>query len=179
MRSIPSAASAALVVLLAACSGTPGPDSGGAAGGGETKAPAGIGGGGGSSGTVVKPQPPGQGYASVDGLELTLTMPGGLACSVTDEEFAFSFIKDDNAFALGGGGTRSNGEWFGSMSLQLIDENGQTVYSAKLLDNPGDIAVAGNSVSYSGPMERTDPPPPGEIPQQVDVGDGVFSATCA
>lgn len=49
---------------------------------------------------------------------------------------------------------------------------------AKLIDHPDGIAIDGDSVSYAGPMEKFLPAPPGELPQPIDAGDGVFSATC-
>lgn len=173
----------AAMVMLGACGGGAEPEggAGGADAGGAgaaTAAPAGAGGGAGSSGDVVNRQPAGQAAASVDGLEFTLTTPGGLACNVTDEEFSFSFIIGDNEVTMGGGATNDDGEWWGSLSLRVVADDGTTEYVAKLLDNPTRIAVDGSSVSYAGPMEKYSPAPPGELPQPVDVGDGVFTATC-
>ena len=168
----------AAIVVLGACGGgaEPADTTGGA--GGATAAPAGDGGGGGSTGDVVNRQPPGQATASVDGQEFTLTAPGGLACSVTDEEWGFSFIIGDNEVTVGGGATASDGGWFGSLSLRVVADDGTTEYVARLIDNPAAIAVDGASVSYSGPMDKYPPAPPGELPQPIDVGDGVISATC-
>jgi hypothetical protein len=127
---------------------------------------------------VVDRQPPGQGAASVDGLEFSFDTPGGIACKVTDEEFGFSFIQGDNEVTIGGGATISGGQWFGSLTMRIAADGGVTEYAAALLDNPSGVAVDGNSVSYSGPMLKYSPAPPGELPKGVDVGDGVFSATC-
>ena len=97
-------------------------------------------------------------------LRRRLSTPGGLACEITADNVGFSFIEGDNEVTLGGGATISNGQWFGSMSLQLFGEDGVTQYSAKLLDNPSGFAVDGSSASYSGPWEKTEPAPPGELP---------------
>jgi hypothetical protein len=165
-------------VILAACGGGTEPDGPTGDTGDGTGAVATDDGGGGSTGNVVNPQPPGQGYASVDGQEFTLSTPGGLACAVTDEEFSFSFIIGDNEVSIGGGASMSGGQWFGSLTLQMFGADGVTEYAAKLNDNPSGIAVDGDSVSYSGPMEKFEPAPAGELPDPIDIGDGVFSATC-
>jgi len=173
----------ASMIILAACGGgteleVAEPES--AAGGtsGEIAAPTSEGGGAGSTGEVVNRQPPGQGAASVDGQEFTFNTPGGVACKVTDEEFNYSFIIGDNEITIGGGASIQGDEWFGSLTMRIVGEDGTTEYSAKLNDNPAGVAIDGNSVSYSGPMEKYPPAPPGELPQPVDVGDGVFTATC-
>jgi hypothetical protein len=166
------------MIMLGACGGGAEPEGATGGTGGATAAPAGDQGGAGSTGDVVNPQPPGQAAASVDGQEFTFNTPGGLACSVTDEEWVFSFIIGDNEVTIGGGATNDGGDWWGSLSLRVVGDDGTTEYVAKLLDNPTGIAVDGDSVSYSGPMEKYSPAPPGELPQPVDVGDGVFTATC-
>jgi hypothetical protein len=167
------------ILALAACGGaTETVDSGAGAGGGGA-APTAAGGAAGSGGEVVNRQPPGTGYASVDGQELTLDTPGGLACKVTDDEFGFSFIRGDNEIGFGGGASISGGQWFGSLTLQFFGEDGATVYAAKVVDHPEGIAVDGNSVSYAGPMTLSTPAPAGEVSEPVDIGDGVFSATCS
>jgi hypothetical protein len=168
------AASVVALLVLASC------------GGGPTNAPASDGpttesageSAGGEDGNVVNPQPPNQGYASVDGLEYSFDTPGGLACEVTDDEFGFSFVIGDNEVNLGGGATISEGEWFGSLTLRIFADNAATEYSAKLIDNPSAIAVDGNSVSYSGPMERFAANDDGSPAEPEDVGNGTFSATC-
>jgi hypothetical protein len=167
------------MIILGACGGAAAPEqSPGVPGGGPTASTS-SGGGGGASGTVVNRQPPGQGAASVDGLEYTFDTPGGLACEVTPEEFSFSFIIGDNEVGFGGGASISGGQWFGSVTLILYAEDGNTQYSAKLVDHPDRVAVEGDSVSYSGPMEKFPPVEAGQLSQPVDVGDGIFSATCA
>ncbi|HEX9684141.1 MAG TPA: hypothetical protein VGA13_13735 [Acidimicrobiales bacterium] len=129
-------------------------------------------------GNVVNPQAPNQGYASVDGLEYSFDTPGGLACEVTDDEFAFSFVIGDNEVTLGGGATKSGGGWFGSLTLRIFADNAATEYSAKLTENPSAIAVDGKSISYSGPMERFAGSEDGSPAEPVEVGNGTFSATC-
>jgi len=133
---------------------------------------------GGRGGNLVNPQPPNQGYASVEGLEYTFDTPGGLACEVSDDEFSFSFVIGDNEVNFGGGATISGGGWFGSLTLRIFADNAATEYSAKLIDNPSAIAVDGNSVSYSGPMERFAQNDDGSPAELEDVGNGTFSVTC-
>jgi hypothetical protein len=172
--------SVAAIVVLGACGGGAEPEgtAGGGGAGGATAAPASDGGGAGSTGEVVNRQPPGQGFVSVDGQEFTFTTRGGIDCTVTDEEWSFSFIIGDNEVTVGGGATNDDGEWWGSLSMRVVADDGTTEYVAKLLDNPNGIAVDGDSVSYAGPVEKYPPAPPGELPEPIDVGDGVFTATC-
>lgn len=161
------------MLFLGSCGGSPSaPQSNGSAAGPEG------GSSGGQGADVVSPQLPGQGYASVDGLEYSFHTPGGLACEVTDDEFGFSFVIGDNEVNLGGGATMSGGEWFGSLTLRIFADNAATEYSAKLIDNPSAIAVDGQSVSYSGPMERFALNDDGSPAEPEDVGNGTFSATC-
>lgn len=129
-------------------------------------------------GAVVDRQEPGTAVASVDGRQFAFEEPGGLACVVSDDEVSFSFRIGDNEAVLGGGASISGGQWFGSITLRVLANNEVTEYAAKLIDNPSALAVDGNSVSYSGPMERFDPTEPGTLPEPVDVGTGTFSATC-
>jgi hypothetical protein len=168
------------ILVLAACGGaseTDGSDNGSGGGGGAAATAAG--GASGSGGEVVDRQPPGTGYASVDGQEYTFTTPGGVACRVSDDEFSFSFIQGDNEVTIGGGGSIQANGWFGSVSMRIVMDDGSTEYSAQINDNPDAVAVDGSSVSYSGPMVKYLPAPPGELPEPIDIGDGVFSATCA
>jgi hypothetical protein len=177
----------ASMVLIAACAGESGPESTTSDGGGDpaaATAATGDGGtgdggtGGGTGGGVVNPQPPGQGAASVDGQEFTFNTPGGIACSVTPEEFSFSYIIGDNEVTIGGGASIQGGQWFGSLSMRVTSDDQTIEYVAQLNDNPDAVAVDGNSVSYAGPMEKFLPAPPGELPQGIDVGSGVFTTTC-
>lgn len=164
----------ALAIAFSACGG--GDSGSGAQGAGED--PPAESDGGASAGNVVDPQPPGQAMASVDGREYTLTMTGGLPCAASADEFNFSYIIGDNDVVLGGGVSIVGGEWFGSVTLQIFENEGITSYSAKILDNPGGVAVDGQSFSYSGPMEMTVPSTDGSYSEPVDVGNGTFSATC-
>jgi hypothetical protein len=153
-------------------------DSGTAATDSADSGDAGSDSGSGGSGGVVDPQPPGNAIAVVDGQEFAFDLPGGLACQVSEEEFSFSFRIGDNEVVVGGGATRSNGEWFGSVSLQVFADNNVTDYSANVIDNPSAIAIDGNSVSYSGPMEKRAPTEDGSVPEPEDVGNGTISFTC-
>jgi hypothetical protein len=132
----------------------------------------------GSGGGVVDAPPPGTAFAMVDGQEFTFDLPGGLPCEVSEDEFSFSFRIGDNEVVVGGGATRSGGEWFGSMSLQVFADNNVTDYSANIIDNPSAIAVDGQSASYSGPMQKAAPTEDGSPPQLEDVGTGTISFTC-
>jgi len=165
------------MVLVGACGSGAGPDD--TSGGGGTETPATTaGGGGGSSGNIVNPQPPGQAMASVDGQEQTFTTPGGVGCKVTEDDWSFSYIIGDNEITIGGGASIQGGKWFGSLTMNIRREDGAATYAAKINDNPDAVAVDGNSVSYSGPMVKYLPAPPGELPEPIDIGDGVFSSTC-
>jgi len=166
------------MAMLAACGGATETDGTGEGSGGGAAAPTTAGGGASSGGQVVDRQPPGTGYASVDGQEYTFTTPGGVACKVSDDEFSFSFIQGDNEVTIGGGGSIQANGWFGSVSMRIISANDSTEYAAQINDNPDAVAVDGSSVSYSGPMVKYLPAPPGELPEPIDVGNGVFSATC-
>jgi len=166
-------------IVLAACGGSTETDGSTGGSGGEGAAPTAAGGGAGSGGGVVDKQPPGTGYASVDGQEQTFTTPGGIPCKVTDEEFSFSFIQGDNEVTIGGGASIQANGWFGSLSMRIVMDDGVIEYSAQINDNNDAVAVDGNSVSYAGPMVKYLPAPPGQLPEPIDIGDGVFSATCA
>ncbi len=62
--------------------------------------------------------------------------------------------------------------------MRVVADDGTTEYVAKLVENPAAVAVDGDSVSYAGPVDKYPPAPPGELPEPIDVGDGVFTATC-
>ena len=138
-------------------------------------------GGNGSRGRdVVDPQPPGQAMASVDGREFTLTEPGGLDCSVTDDAITFSFRLGDNEITLGGGGNQYDGEWLGGLDLRIAnpgDEPGPIAYFPELPKNSDGMAVSGDSFSYSGPMLKQ-LPNDGSNPLPIDVGAGTITLTC-
>ena len=175
-----------LILLLAACGG----DSGGSAsdtdsgdsgtttsdasGSAETDSA-----NGGSGGDVVDAPPAGQAFASVDGQEFTFDLPGGLPCEVSEDEFNFSFRIGDNEVVVGGGATRLNDEWFGSITLSIFADNDVTEYSANVVDNPSAVAVDGASASYSGPMQKIAPTDDGSAREPEDVGNGTISFTCS
>jgi hypothetical protein len=168
----------ASMLLVGACGGAD-PQESADGGGGDAMTPAATaasGGGGGSSGSVVNPQPPGQGAASVDGVEQTFTTPGGVACRTSAEEWSFSYIIGDNEVTMGGGASIQGGQWFGSLSMRVVTDDGTTEYAAKINDNPDAVAVDGNSVSYSGPMVKYLPAAPGELPKPIDVASSARPA---
>jgi hypothetical protein len=164
-----------LVLLLAACAGGEGGSNGDGGTNDETEGPSATNPPA-SGGNVVERQPPGQGYASIDGLEYTFDTTGGLDCETSAEEFGFSYVIGDNEVIFGGGASISGGQWFGSLTLQIFGDDGVTSYVAQVVDHPEGIAVDGDRVSYSGPMEKL---VPGSAPgESIDVGDGTFSSTC-
>jgi hypothetical protein len=61
-----------------------------------------------------------------------MTVPGGLRCTVTGQEFSFSFIQGDNEVVPCGGATGSDGEWLGSLAMRVVRADGTTEYVAKL-----------------------------------------------
>lgn len=174
-------AMAVLVLVLGACGGG---DDGSASSSDSTgngaSTPSETSAGDGASGDVTDPQPPGQAYASVDGLEFTFTERGGVACSISEDAITFSFIIGDNEVVIGGGANHEDGEWFGSMRLDVANpdtEPGPISYFPDLMGVTSGIAVDGQSMSYVGPMQKQ-PANDGSNPPPVDVGDGTFSATC-
>lgn len=135
----------------------------------------------GDEGDVVNPQPPGQANAVVDGLEYTLTEPGAVGCNIGGDSVAFSFRIGDNEVTLGGGASLSDGTWFGALELVVANpegENGPISYYPDLSSDEDGLAVAGSSMSYSGPMLKQ-PAQDGSNPPPVDVGEGTISVTCA
>ncbi len=168
----------ALILTVAACGG--GGDSGGGSDEGSVD-DGGVSSGGNESsggGDVVNAPPPGQATASVDGREYSFDTPGGRACEVSNDEFGFSYIIGDNEVNFGGGASIQGGDWFGTLTLRIFEDNVVTEYSAKLIDNPAAIAISGNSVSYSGPMEIRSTMANGSLSDPEDVGNGTFSSTC-
>jgi len=164
----------ALTLPIAACGTTPSsepPNEEGTTTSGDASSQSG-------SGQVVDKQEPGEAIARVDGLEYSFDTPGGIACTVSNEEFGFSFIIGDNEVSLGGGATVTGGQWFGSLTMRIFDDEGVTEYAAVINENSSAVVTEDNSVSYSGPMEVYRPSEPGEISEPESVGDGIFSATC-
>jgi hypothetical protein len=136
--------------------------------------------GGSSGGAVVNPQPAGQALASVDGIELTLTEPGALACTLADDSITFSFRIGDNEVTLGAGANLYDDGWLGSVDLRVANptgEDGPITYSVGLPANSSGMAVDGESFSYSGPMLKQ-PANDGTNPPPIDVGNGTISITC-
>ncbi len=130
--------------------------------------------------TIVDPQPPGTGYAAVDGLEFTLTEIGGLACTISQDAVTFSFIMGDNEVVIGGGANRYEDGWLGNIDLRVAnptDEPGPVSYYPDLMADGDGIAVNGSSMSYDGPMKKQ-PPNDGTNPAPVDAGTGTISVTC-
>ena len=137
-----------------------------------------------SSGEVVDRAAPGRATAAVDGLAFDFELPGGLACSISDDAITFSYRIGDNEVVLGGGANRADDGWIGGIDLRIANPDGEpgpiAYYPA-----PGDdgiidgsrVAVDGDSMSYSGPMLKQ-PPNDGTNPPPVDAGDGTISATC-
>jgi hypothetical protein len=136
--------------------------------------------GGSSGGAVVQQQAAGTALASVEGLEYTFTMPGGVACSISEEAVTFSYRIGDNEVTLGGGANLYDDGWLGSIDLRVANpssEPGPITYYPDLGENGDGIAIDGDSMSYSGPMLKQ-PANDGSLPEPVDVGDGVISVSC-
>lgn len=135
--------------------------------------------GSGDGGDVVNPQPAGQAFVSVDGLEYTMQEPGALECTISDESITFSFRIGDNEVTLGAGANLYE-EWLGNIQLVVANpagEAGPIGYSPDLAANGSGLVIDGSSASYSGPMQKQ-PANDGTNPPAVDVGDGIFSVTC-
>jgi hypothetical protein len=163
-----------VVLLVAACGGGDG-GSEGDPGGGDS------GGGSGSvSSNVVDRQEPGEGYASVAGREYNLVVSPALPCEITPEAVTFSFWVGDNSIVLGGGANLYDDGWLGSMQLTLFEpdgEEGPIYYYPDFTEHGDRIGIAGDSMSYSGPLLKQ-PANDGSNPPPVDAGNGTFSATC-
>lgn len=105
---------------------------------------------------------------------------GALDCKVAEDAITFSFRIGDNEVTLGGGANHYDEGWFGSIDLRVANpqgEEGPVSYFPDLATNSDSVAVDGNSMSYSGPMQKQ-PPNDGSNPPPVDVGDGTISVTC-
>lgn len=165
---------AAVVLVLAACSDDANdsdPDATAGDGGSEA---------GSTGGSVANVQPPGQATAMVDGQEFTLTEPGALECSITQDAITISFRIGDNEVTLGGGANRYDDGWLGSLDVRIANpagEPGPISYFPDLAAHGDGIAIDGDSMSYVGPMQKQ-PANDGTNPPPVDVGDGTISATC-
>lgn len=134
-----------------------------------------------SSGEVVDPQPPGQATVSVDGQEFVFDTLGPSPCNIEADSISFAFAIEETSATLGGGANLTDDGWQGDILMRIFDEEGLPVQyylqSEEGLMILGDIAVDGNSMSFSGPMEMQ-PPNDGSNPPPVEVGDGTISATC-
>ena len=165
---------AAVVLVVAACS-----DDAGDSAVDSTLADSGSQGAS-AGGSVVNVQPPGQAAVMVDGQEFTLTEPGALECSITQDAITISFRIGDNEITLGGGANLSDAGWLGSVDLRVANpegEQGPISYFPDLAAHGDSIAIDGDSMSYVGPMQKQ-PANDGTNPPAVDVGEGTISATC-
>jgi hypothetical protein len=150
---------------------------------GETTSSSGDGLGDGAGGTtVVDPPPPGHATVSVDGQEFNFELPGAVDCLVSTEAFRFSYRIGDNEVTLGAGANRYDETgWAGAISMivaEPVGESGPVTYSpatGAMTDEA--FAFDGDSMSYSGPMQKT-PPNDGSNPPPIDVGEGTITATC-
>lgn len=164
----------AVVLVLAACGGEDAStQSDSSSGDSESQgAPA--------SGDVVNRQPAGQATVTVDGQDFTLTEPGALECTVMPDAITFSFRIGDNETTLGAGANLYDAGWLGSIDLRIANpagEAGPVNYFPDLAANIDGVAIDGDSMSYSGPMQKR-PANDGSNPPPVDVGDGTISVTC-
>ena len=133
---------------------------------------------------MVNPAPAGQATVSVDGQQFTFELSGGLDCSISEEALTFAYRIGDNEVTLGGGANREDDGWLGSIRLTVANpdsEPGPISYYPDVGDgifiDGSLIAVDGDSMSYSGPMEKQ-PANDGTNPPPIDVGNGTISATC-
>lgn len=156
-----------LVLILVACGG----DDSGSAGGDDSDT---------AGGSVVDQQPAGQALVSVDGRDYSLEVSPAVDCSIADDAIRFSFWVGDNSVVLGGGANLYEDGWLGAIDIRISEpegESGPIAYFPDLAENGDGISISGNSMSYSGPMEKQ-PPNDGSIPDPIDVGNGVITVTC-
>lgn len=168
----------ALVVLGFAACGGDGEDGAAAPAGADDDGSAGD--AGSSGGEIADPQPAGQAFVSVDGMEYTLQEPGGVACTISDDAITYAFRIGDNEVTLGGGANLYDTGWLGNISLRIANpagEDGPVTYFPDLSVDGDGLVVDGASSSYRGPMMKQ-PPNDGSNPPPVEVGDGVISVTC-
>ena len=135
---------------------------------------------GGGGGAIVNPQPAGQAFVAVDGLEYTMREPGALDCTISDEAITFSFRIGDNEVTLGGGANQYDDGWIGNIDVRVANptsEPGPITYFPSLLANGDRLVIDGSSASYAGPMQKQ-PANDGSNPPPVDAGDGTISVTC-
>lgn len=137
----------------------------------------------GSGGAVVGPAPAGQATVSVDGQDIAFEEVLASGCSISDEAVSYGFAAADGVTTLAAGLNHMDGEWMGSIAVDVPGPDGEGVigYYPKPAEGAtleeGSVAVDGSSMSYSGPM-LMQPPNDGSNPPPVEVGDGTISATC-
>ena len=166
---------AAVVLVLAACGGDDASTSDSNSSSGNSGSQGAL-----ASGDVANRQPAGQATVTVDGQEFTLTEPGALECTITPDAITFSFRIGGNEITLGAGANLYDAGWLGNVDLRIanpVGEAGPVNYFPDLATKSDGIAVDGNSMSYSGPMQKR-PANDGTNPPPVDVGDGTISVTC-
>ena len=131
-------------------------------------------------GDIVNRQPAGQALVSVDGREYTLTEPGALACTISDDAVTFSYRIGDTEVTLGAGANKYDDDWLGNIRVAVANpdgEDGPIGYAPDLAANGDGLVIDGSSASYAGPMLKQ-PPNDGTNPPPIDVGDGIISVTC-
>lgn len=172
----------AFLLILAACGGGDGGGASGDNGAGSDGTAASDDGQKASSGggSIVDQQPPGQAKAVVDGQEYTFTEPGAVDCTITAEAITFGFRIGDNEVTLGGGANLYDTGWLGGISVIVFNPEGEDApieYFIDLANNGDRIAIDGDSMSYSGPLQRNDPEDPTNF-EGISAGDGTISLTC-
>ncbi len=136
-----------------------------------------------SGGAVVDPAPAGQASASVDGQDIAFDQVLAGGCTISDDAITYGFAAVDGVTTLAAGLNRMDGEWLGSISVDVPNPDGEGLigyYPAPAEGatlEEGSVAVEGSSMSYSGPM-LMQPPNDGSNPPPVEVGDGTISASC-
>jgi len=136
-----------------------------------------------SGGEVVDPVPAGTATVSIDGRNISFeeVLAGG--CSISDDAITYGFAAADGVTTLAAGLNNSDGEWLGSIAVNVPNPDGEGVIGyyptpaeGATLEE-GSVAVDGLSMSYSGPM-LMQPPNDGSNPPPVDAGTGTISASC-
>jgi hypothetical protein len=136
-----------------------------------------------SSGAVANQAPAGQASVTVGGQDIAFdeVLAGG--CTISDDAITYGFAAADGVTTLAAGLNRMDGEWLGSIAVDVPNPDGEGVigyYPAPAEGatlEEGSVAVDGSSMSYSGPM-LMQPPNDGTNPPPVEVGDGTISVTC-
>lgn len=187
VRSVPLGWAATVMVaalFVAACGGDDGSDASSGDDSGSDAASNDDAGSGESAGSIDAAPPSGQATASVDGLDLTFELPGGLDCSISDESITYSYRIGDNEVTLGAGVNNVDGGWMGSIALNVANPDGEDGPIA-YYPEPGEqgvmdaslFVIDGDSAMYQGPMLKQ-PANDGSQPPPVEVGTGTVIATC-